>query len=432
MIRKAALIQLSRGSGHPQPRLAGLPLLVRILLIAQRAGLQEIVLVGGADPTQRLARDRRIRIRWRWIGLDGPEERSELACLRRLREEIQEDFVLFFADSIFDAAALQALLTLSIQGQALRMAVAGDGENAPHDASLFLCSRSFLDDSLSPQGGDTVASRFSRLRQQNRADTASIAGRLWTRTTDRKQLRGIERSLAHFHLKPTDGVFARFNKLVIAEPLIRLFLRTPATPNFITGLGLLFGLGSGVAFAQGTYWWSLAGAMLSYISAIMDHCDGMVARLKMMDSRFGTWFESAVDYASYFAAFSGLSIGLYRETGVVHHLAVGGLFIFGAITSFIVMSIQRKQTSGDNPADYANRVHRRMEANKSNFFHWVSLNLSGLVRRAQLPYYILALCLLNQRGLLLGFVALGANMVWLMTLYNNRLLRAPKAAAETD
>ncbi|MFQ5777485.1 MAG: CDP-alcohol phosphatidyltransferase family protein [Terriglobia bacterium] len=438
MIRKAILLNLTDSTTEGWRRLAGLPLLLRAFLSAQRAGIQEIVLVGGKDPARLLARDRRVRAEWRWVPLEeGPQAPTEVAALQQVRGKLTEDFLLVFADSVFDAQAAASLLSQGLGGRAAAVALPARGSAAPDGASLYLVSPDFLrlleDEAAAGNRFERVETFAAHLAERGQVTSVEVAGRLWPRTRDRERIRTIHRELTHFNLKPSDGIFARFNKLVVAQPLIRLFLRTPATPNFVTGLGLLFALGSAWAFVQGSYWWCIGGALLSYVSAIMDHADGMVARLKFLESDFGVWFETAVDYASYFCIFVGLSIGLYRETGFAHHLFVGGLFLFGGVMSFVVQTLQRRLASGDNPTDFPNRIHAKLEQHSRNFFHWFTRNCYFLVRRAVLPYFVLLLCLLDLRVLLLGWVTFGANLVWLLTLYNNRLFRAPrKATAEAD
>ncbi len=429
MVRKAVLINLTLSPVRETPRLAGLPVFLRAVLSAQRAGIEELLIVGGDDPA-RLLRDKRVRLAWRWIPCEG----SEAAALRAAQSELKEDFVLLFADSVFDPAALRALRSTPLEERMLRAARAEDSpeELEPAGASLYLCSPGLLQALDSAPAYHRIASVYARLHGDDRADSLPVTGRLWPRTTDRALLRSIHRELTHFNLKPSDGIFARFNKLVVAERLIRLFPKTPATPNFITGLGFFFAVCSAITFAQGTYWWSLAGALLAYISAMMDHVDGMVARLKFLESEFGVWLESAADIGSYLCIFSGLALGLYRESGSFHYLTIGGIFVFGTVVSFVALSRQRKLASADNPTDYPNRIHAKLEAERKNFFHWFTRKFYFLTRRAVLPYIILAFCLLDLQELLLGWVTFGANLVWVLTLYNNRLFRTRQLSAEAD
>jgi len=436
MIRVAVLINRTRTPAGRVPVLAGLSLAKRAVLAAQRAGIEEVLVLGGADPASWLAEDARVRLRWRWIpparpagsSVAGLARESEVVSLRVLHRKLHEPFLLLFADSVVEAAALRALREVSLNELLLLRVEPQAPVNAEWAAaSIFVVAPELL------ARLESVGSEIETLEQlwafpawRHLTGTLRPQGRTWERTTDRRRLAAIERELSQLHLKPTDGIYAKFNKTVIAQPLIRLFLRTPATPNLVTGLGLVFGLLAGGVFVLGGYWWAILGAILAYLSAIMDHVDGMVARLKFQESAFGVWFESAVDYTSYLAIFTGMAIGLYRETHFVHYLFVGGLFIFAAIVSFIVQSQQRQRLSADNPANYAQRMHNKMEEQRSNFFYWFGRNVYFLVRRAVLPYFILLFCLLDARGFLLGFVTFGANLFWLLSLYNNRLFaRSP-------
>ena len=171
-----------------------------------------------------------------------------------------------------------------------------------------------------------------------------------------------------------------------------------------------------------------------YASAIMDHVDGMVARLKFQQSDFGTWFETTVDYTSYFAVYVGMAVGLYRENQHAYYLLLGGLFAFGAVVSYVVQNRQRKSISGDRPADYARRWHAQTEAHGGeDFFHYFARKTYFLIRRAVAPYFIILFCLLDIRGYLLAISALTANLVWSLTLYNNRLFqRSPALKSSSE
>lgn len=434
MVRIAVLINQTYSAAPGWSRLAGLPLALRAILAAQRAGVEEVIVVGGNDPAPMVQGDRRVGVAWRWVPLENLEPRNEVAALRRVSTELKENFFLFFADSVFDAPAVRSLGSTPLEGQLARAAVSSTGADDVAEASLFLCAPEFLRRVEGVAGAVRIGELAQQWQDGEAVGAVEVAGRVWPRTSDRRRLRAIQRELSRVSLKPSDGFYARFNKMWLAQPLIRFFLRTPATPNFITSLGLLFGLGAGVVFSHGGYWWAVLGAILWFLSSIMDHVDGMVARLKFLESEFGTWFESWVDYVSTFSAYIGLAIGLYRETGFRHHLLVGGLFVFGAVMSSVAQSRQRKLVSPDNPADYPNRMHRKLEESSQNLLLWFARNTYFVARRAVLPYYMLLFCLLDLRVLFLGWSTLGANCIWIFTLYSNRLVRPPVggAAAEAD
>jgi phosphatidylglycerophosphate synthase len=435
MVSKAILINQSCSpTAERQPRLAGVPPLLRAILAAQRGGVEEIFIVGGNDPGPLLGRDPRVKLTWHWVPLGKEEEPNELKALLRVKDEITGNFVVLFADSAFDTRAIASLRTARLQGSIVRAAVSNTRGEAASNPSLYLCGPElFAAARQALEGGAERLEALAKLEEGGRpAEPIAVDGNTWPRTTNRAALRSIELDLARLSIKPSDGLYARFNKRVLSRPLITLFLRTPATPNFITGLGLALAIAAALVIAEGGYWWMLLGSLLWFLSALMDHCDGMVARLKFMESDFGTWFESGVDHAAIIAVYVGLAVGLYHETGVTHHLTVGGLLVFGAVMSFITMSHQRRRLSPDNPADYPNRMHRKLEENSGNLFHWFGRKAYFVARRAVLPYYLVLFCLLDLRVLLLGWSALGANMYWIINLYNNRLLRPAPAPPVTE
>jgi phosphatidylglycerophosphate synthase len=52
----------------------------------------------------------------------------------------------------------------------------------------------------------------------------------------------------------------------------------------------------------------LIGALILQAATILDRCDGEVARIKLRESKFGQWFDTALDQISYFSMFLGISI----------------------------------------------------------------------------------------------------------------------------
>ncbi len=104
----------------------------------------------------------------------------------------------------------------------------------------------------------------------------------------------------------------RLNR-VFSTPLTAILLGTPMTPNRITTLSLCLGLGAGFLFSQGEYLTTLAGAVLYQIAAILDNCDGEVARAKNMKSSFGAWYDIASDAMTDLSLFGGVALGVLRK-----------------------------------------------------------------------------------------------------------------------
>ena len=95
----------------------------------------------------------------------------------------------------------------------------------------------------------------------------------------------------------------------IARVVARPLARTPLTPNAVTGLSIVIGLGAAWLFAQGgtsIHW----GAGIFVVAVWMDHLDGELARLTDKASTFGHYFDHVAAMINYVAMFSGAGIGL--------------------------------------------------------------------------------------------------------------------------
>ncbi len=92
--------------------------------------------------------------------------------------------------------------------------------------------------------------------------------------------------------------------------LVRPLAATPVTPNHLTGLRLLSGLGAAAAFAVGGSPWHYYGAGLFLLSMLLDRADGELARLGGKTTPWGHNFDLLSDLLSETLVFIGLGIGL--------------------------------------------------------------------------------------------------------------------------
>ena len=108
--------------------------------------------------------------------------------------------------------------------------------------------------------------------------------------------------------------------------------------------------------AQGSYGWGLAGALLFWLAVIIDGCDGEVARLKFLESRFGYLYDVTTDNIVHAAIFAGMGIGLYRADPTQPFLLLGALLVGGLIAATAAtMTLLVPDPSGDQPAPRSGR-----------------------------------------------------------------------------
>jgi phosphatidylglycerophosphate synthase len=93
--------------------------------------------------------------------------------------------------------------------------------------------------------------------------------------------------------------------------------RTSITPNQISFVSFLVGLGSAAAFAQGDHPMLALGALLYHVSFVLDCIDGKIARLKGTGSAFGMWLDFSFDRYKFWICAAALAYGQYQRTGEV-------------------------------------------------------------------------------------------------------------------
>lgn len=119
-----------------------------------------------------------------------------------------------------------------------------------------------------------------------------------------------------------DGFYSTFVVRKASKPLTRLALRIGWSPNAITLLSFAIGIGAAVAFAQGSRWALVLGAVLLQLSLVVDCVDGEVARATRRFSALGAWLDASTDRVKEFLAYAGLAIGAGRTGSDIWWLAV--------------------------------------------------------------------------------------------------------------
>jgi hypothetical protein len=96
--------------------------------------------------------------------------------------------------------------------------------------------------------------------------------------------------------------------------------RTQVTPNNLTVFSLVLGLASAVCLAADAL---VAGAVLFYLSFMIDCVDGKIARLKGTGTPFGLWLDYVGDRVRVVLCAAGLAFGQYQRTGEVAYILLG-------------------------------------------------------------------------------------------------------------
>jgi phosphatidylglycerophosphate synthase len=102
----------------------------------------------------------------------------------------------------------------------------------------------------------------------------------------------------------------------LARRLVAPLIHSWVSPNHLTTLRLVVGLGAAAAFIPGSYGWSNLAALLLILSNFLDHTDGELARMSGKSSRFGHLYDLASDAAVTILLFIAIGVGVAAKPGI--------------------------------------------------------------------------------------------------------------------
>jgi 1L-myo-inositol 1-phosphate cytidylyltransferase / CDP-L-myo-inositol myo-inositolphosphotransferase len=206
-----------------------------------------------------------------------------------------------------------------------------------------------------------------------------------------------------------DGFVDRYFNRKVSASLTPIFLRIGLPPNAITVLSMIIGLLAAASFGVGSYAAGLMGALLFQLAAIVDCCDGEVARLTHRQSRFGEQLDMTADNVVHMAIFAGVAWGTYRTQGSGTSwlpLLLGAAAVIGNGGSFWVVT--RTRTLRDRRA-WANPA----QAARADFF------LKNMASR-DFSLVLLFFALVGKLEWFLWLAAIGSNIFWVVLAWVTR------------
>ena len=244
---------------------------------------------------------------------------------------------------------------------------------------------------------------------------------LVARAVDRSDLETVEHTVRRAMYKLSDAVLARFNRRISLPISVWLIRHTPLSPNALSLLLVGLALVVGWLFGVGTYWTSVAGAVVSLAASILDGCDGEIARLTHEETSTGCWIETLGDYFYYLALFAGMTAGVVRATGRQEYAWIGAAVLGGAVLTFVLLTDLRLNGTTGHPERLQVTARQRFTAGGPAWTRTVN-ELITVATRSTMPYGILVMTLLDALPLVLVLAAIGANAYWIAMLLRWRAL----------
>ncbi|HEX4209238.1 MAG TPA: CDP-alcohol phosphatidyltransferase family protein [Candidatus Binataceae bacterium] len=155
----------------------------------------------------------------------------------------------------------------------------------------------------------------------------------------------------------TDALMARMVDRRLSWRLSYRLAQTRIMPNHVTLANTALGFGCAAMFASSSYWIRLLGALLFLVSITIDGVDGELARLRMVESKFGARLDVFTDNLVHLVIFAGLMIGCYRTShspAYFYLLAV----LAGGFGLCALASHRALKRDGSNAEKWIERVER--------------------------------------------------------------------------
>lgn len=387
-VTRALVLAAGRGrrldAREPKPlyRLLDTPLLVRTLLSLQEAGVEEAVVVVGAD-ADRIRReidDRDgLELDVRWVRSEHWKRGNGMSALAAA-PEFSEPFFLTMADHVFRPEGLERLREAPVRESELALVVDREvdavedlpdatkvrleGEHVAEvgkelteydavDTGLFLATPELFR-ALRAAWADNGSGQLSLSDGVQRlADAAGVrwvdgTGLLWHDVDTLEDAETAEEKLLDAVRDEQDGPIARRLNRPISQAITRRLLGTPVTPNAVSVAGLVISVAAGMLAALVGYLPNLAAGLLFQLASILDGTDGELAKLTDSASTRGEWVDTVCDNLSYLAFAAGVTVGVHRAGLPDLYLWVGAAGLAATVLSVgnIYASLLRAGESG--------------------------------------------------------------------------------------
>jgi phosphatidylglycerophosphate synthase len=309
--------------------IAGLPLTRRIALAASRAGFERIVVHGRcADATLSGVRTEALE-----AGAPGPA-----AGRQRL--------VLLPANVLPRPEWLRALLAAAVEPDTLHVdaSMVAMIETERPEWILSAASRA-------RNAGELLAALRGRFREAGWP--ADRAGRF---VVDLEHLPRAETWLLRGLIKPSEGFMSRHVERRLSLALTRRLVTTGITPNAMTLVSVGIGLLGAPCFLSSRPAVQLAGALLFLTHSILDGCDGELARLKFLESRYGAMLDFWGDNVVHVAVFLAMAVGWSASLGSAWPLLVGAVAIAATLGAAATLAGHAGPGPADAPSSWKARL----------------------------------------------------------------------------
>jgi phosphatidylglycerophosphate synthase len=378
--------------------IAGVPALLRLLLCAQRAGIGEVLLLGAsrcfAGVQKTLMRDPRLLARLLWVD-DQPWSALLQACPDLEKGWWGGELWVLPAEGVIDARLLREAIQVT-DSRPLAVIGANPQTVATSAVPFFRVRGPWLRSIVETAGEVALSALLHDLSRRGDVGCIPNRGLVCAPVVGEANRAAVERGLFRGLESSSDGWVDRYVNRKLSPWFSGRFLRAPLTPNQVTLMALAIGLLAAFCFARGGWLSGVVGALLLQWSAVIDCCDGEVARLTFLESTSGYYLDIVCDNIVHVAVFAGIAWSSFQVLGQTSALLLGGLAAFGTMMALVIVLVTRHSRARKPSA----AIDRLIDVLANRDF---SLILVICALTGTLPWFLWAL-------------AIGVNLFWPIVL----------------
>ena len=290
----------------------------------------------------------------------------------------------------------------------------------------FLCTGDLAPQELISSGQAPLAFLASRCSGR---DTATIDGDvlLWRRVTDGATARQAKSMLFGQVTKQTSGPVSRHINARISIPISKVLIETGISPHMVTILFVLTtGLTTAWLISHPEPYGRLALAGLFWqMAAVLDRCDGEIARVKLCESKFGAWFDTITDNIAYLATYAAFLFGVqYLHPDKPWALYLGFSAIGAMVVALGVMYNYALKTGSGSLQNYLVGFRSHVSAAEKNSVYRILERYSFIAKRDFFSFAHFLCCLLGSFELLYAYTVGGLHIIVVAVLMSQRKMLA--------
>ncbi len=310
MIKEAIIIFDNESGFLP---IFGIPNIQRNISLLRKLGIKKIVVIGKADFCDRLSEITSDHFIYYPIEVVGKEFASII------KKMIKGNAVILKANHVIDRPNLQRF----IGGCKMSPCALVRRSEEP----ILISSKEKIIDCIDALSDGKIEVLISDVI--NKVEENSLFPFLLKDSKDVKKAESILIKALSQKKRETDSFLAKNFDRNISLFFSKRLVYTSLTPNQVTLMGMSIGLMGALLLTFPGHIFQILGAFLFLFCVIVDGIDGEIARLKVMESKFGHYLDIITDNIVHIAIFIGIGLGLYGKTGDQIYIIFLYILLFG-------------------------------------------------------------------------------------------------------